>query len=283
MAIGSLVGMASHGLFAPAGGSCDYPAEDDVRDGVVYADAALTGNLILPDEDEVELGVGYGANGTEFEGSLECEAPVDPSVAGTMPFAVISSRIVARVAQALGTTVDWVRPVASADYAVTEMENLFAYCQFFGISPTDPTTGRSFGDDGAGRWRRVIGRRCRIYIYVRSGVDVYGGDEVALQGNDPGQVVTTPPVMPGIFVLEELVANALDNWTPTYTDDLDVVRPLTISPVHILDSTDGPPVRKPENEAGLVRSHIDVQVCYTLAIQRVEPAPAGLPTPLPGN
>lgn len=29
-----------------SGGSCDYPAESDVRDGVVYASGTMTGNFV---------------------------------------------------------------------------------------------------------------------------------------------------------------------------------------------------------------------------------------------
>lgn len=48
------------------GGDTDYPAETDVRDGVVYS--IYTGNLELPAEIDVITGVQYGANGTEFTG-----------------------------------------------------------------------------------------------------------------------------------------------------------------------------------------------------------------------
>lgn len=53
---------------AAAGGSCDYPSEDDVRDGVTFD--TYTGNLVLPDEADVESGVGYGTDGTEYTGTL---------------------------------------------------------------------------------------------------------------------------------------------------------------------------------------------------------------------
>lgn len=279
MAIGSLVGIVSHGLFAPAGGSCDYPADTDVRDGVVYADGLLTGNVVLPAEADVVVGVEYGANGTEYEGTFTCTVPPSPDVAGDQPFAAILNLLVSRVALALGTTTTWVRPVASDSYTVTSTENVFAYIRCFGPSPVDPTTGMSYANDGAGRWRTVVGRRIRIYIYTRSGVDSYGGDEIALMGADPGQVPTTPPTAPGQFAMEESVLNALQNWVITYTVG-STIYPLTIGPFHWLDSESGPPERAPENEAGLVRSHLDFQVLYTLDCQRTEPAPTGLPVPV---
>ena len=52
-----------------AGAAPDYPSEDDVRDGVAFGEAA-EGNLALPAVADVKEGVQYGANGTEFEGTL---------------------------------------------------------------------------------------------------------------------------------------------------------------------------------------------------------------------
>lgn len=66
-------GLGPTGLYLNVGATpfrADYPIEDNVRDGVNYADSTLTGNVVLPAENEVEDGVGYGSNGTEFEGSL---------------------------------------------------------------------------------------------------------------------------------------------------------------------------------------------------------------------
>jgi len=47
----------------------DYPAVDDVRDGVVYAETTLTGTLTLPGESVVLSGTEYGGDGDEFTGS----------------------------------------------------------------------------------------------------------------------------------------------------------------------------------------------------------------------
>lgn len=266
-----------------AGGETDYPAESDVRDGVEYAFGAMTGTVVLPAADEVLSGVGYGAGGTEYTGTYECDCPEPPVPTGSIiPFALVAEAIVLRVAAALGTSTDWVRPVASDDYKVTETENLFAYVRFYGPSPVDPTTGEYYPDDGSGRYRRVVGRRVRVYLYTRTAEDAYGGDEVALLGADgtTAQNVTTPPVMPGHFVAEELVMNALDDWTPVYFDETaQRNKPYTVGPLHQIDDADGPPVRPPEEEAGLVRSHLDFQVCYKSAVQRTEPAPDGLPVP----
>ena len=50
--------------------AADYPSEDDVRSGVDYDSGALTGNLTLPNVNDVSNGIDYGANGTEFDGDL---------------------------------------------------------------------------------------------------------------------------------------------------------------------------------------------------------------------
>lgn len=251
----TLLAISSLGAFGSSGGSCDYPAESDVREGVEYDFGAMVG-------------------------TFSC-SPVSPSVPGDQPFALIASLLVARVAAAMGTTTTFVRPVANADYRVTETENLFGYLQSFGPSPINPTTGTNYNDDGAGRWRRIVGRRVRVYIYERTGTDSYGSDDAALLGADPAQLVTDPITLPGIFALEEAVLNALDNLVLTYVDDEDITRPLTIGPIHWVDSESGPAIRKPEGDVGLVRSHLDFQVCYCLAEQRTEPAPSGLPAPNP--
>ncbi len=41
--------VASHGLFLPTGGTCDYPAENKVLLGVEYADGDLVGTFGTPD------------------------------------------------------------------------------------------------------------------------------------------------------------------------------------------------------------------------------------------
>jgi hypothetical protein len=55
----------------PLAGTLDLPSENDVRDGVQFDNLTKEGNLELPVEDQVRLDVDYGANGTEFTGSLK--------------------------------------------------------------------------------------------------------------------------------------------------------------------------------------------------------------------
>jgi len=46
------------------------PAAGDVQDSVSYGGTDFLGTLVLPTEAQVEDGVGFGADGTEFEGTL---------------------------------------------------------------------------------------------------------------------------------------------------------------------------------------------------------------------
>lgn len=69
--VGSVLEIVSRDteFFVPrVGAVCDYPVVDDVRFGVVYG--AGVGTVELPTEAQVELGVGYGANGVEFTGTF---------------------------------------------------------------------------------------------------------------------------------------------------------------------------------------------------------------------
>lgn len=262
---GSVAGIITLGLSVGSGGSCDYPSEDDVRFGVDYDFGAQTGNLTLPSPSDVLSGVTYGGNGTQFTGTLQNGiAPPNPPATTALqasPFAAIAAAIRARVATSLSVAIDFIRLVASDKYKVTETEPLFVYIQVFGPQP--------FTDGGAGRLGRRIYRRVRCYIYTRSGEDTYGGDEIALTGNDPSQTVSTPPVYPGQFIAEEMVYNSLDDWFPLDSDD----SKLTVEPLHPVDSAGGPPERAPENDDGLIRSHLDFEVMYILAIDPTESAP----------
>lgn len=58
-----------NGTFAPSGGGCTYPGTQDVREGVTYG-GIYTGVLELPLPSQVLVGTGYGANGTEYDGTL---------------------------------------------------------------------------------------------------------------------------------------------------------------------------------------------------------------------
>lgn len=205
---------------------------------------------------------------------------------GSTPFPLIRDSIVNRVAAAIGSFIPvdgpppWVRPVSSDDYQITANENWFAYIRSYGPSPIDSRNGGDLSEQGAGRLTVNVARRIRIYLYNRAGMDVTGGDEVTLGGTDPTQTINTPPTWPGHDIAEDLLLNALLNFLPTYTDPDDVIIPLTLGPLHWVDSSDGPAERKPDNNAGLVRSHLDFQVVYLLSINQGDPAPLSLPVPI---
>lgn len=67
----SLLGLLGKGFGHASGGgpSCDYPSTSNVRTGINYANGSMTGVLSLPTQGNVRIGVGYGANGTEFTGT----------------------------------------------------------------------------------------------------------------------------------------------------------------------------------------------------------------------
>jgi hypothetical protein len=193
--------------------------------------------------------------------------PTTPTAPLSSPFAAILSAVMVRLAAGLRIDPAFVQPVATDDYKVTIDESLFAYVRVFGIGePRDPAL--SFENAGAGRLGRPVGRRIRVYLWSRVGEDIYGSDQITLMGADPTQTVATPPTSPGQFVYEEVAFTTLDDWLPTNANG----EPLTVGPLHPLPSEGSPPLRKPTDDAGLVWSALDFEVCYILAINPTEPA-----------
>lgn len=175
------------------------------------------------------------------------------------------AKVVARVASALGVDVAFVTPVANDRYKVTVSETVFAYVQAFGVgSPRDPAL--SFENAGAGNLGRFVARRIRVYVYTRAGFDVFGSDSTALLGASSGQTVETPPTYPGAFAAGEVVFSSLSDYTPVAGG-----RSLTISPLHPLDTQGGPPERRAEDDAGLVREMLDFECVYLCSIVKTEP------------
>lgn len=251
--------------------TCDYPSEDDVRDGVVYSDGGLIGNLTLPDEGQVLDGVGYGSNGDEFTGSLAFPSyhpppPFTPPAPQSSPFAAILYAVLSRLSEQTGIDAAYIRPVASDSYSVTITEPLFLYIRVFEPVPQDGQM-HPLPDGGAGRLAVDVMRRFRIYIYTRSGVDTYSADYYALLGNDPSRLYSDTGV-PGQFAAEELVLNGLLNWAPKDSNG----ETLCINPIR-WETDDGPAERKPEGEEGLIRSYLDFSASYVLAISPTEPTP----------
>lgn len=184
----------------------------------------------------------------------------------------IVTNLVTRAANVLNLQPAYAIPVDNDNYKITIAEPWFCYLRFYGPSPVDGY-GAPLPNPGAGRHGTNIGRRLRIYLYSRSGVDRYGSDYYALTGDDPNEAVDQAEILrPGHLLLEEILLNGFHNYMPVTGG-----AGLTIGPLHWIDSSDGPPVRKAEDEEGLTRSHLDFQIVYVLAIQNVEPAPTTLP------
>ena len=79
----------------------DFPAVGDVRQGTIFDMGARTGTLDLPSEEDVKLGVQYGAGGTEYTGTYD---PVGspPAAPGIISAVASSGQVVITVAAADG-------------------------------------------------------------------------------------------------------------------------------------------------------------------------------------
>lgn len=189
---------------------------------------------------------------------------------GAYPFALILNTIKTQVINGLGVGTGFVRVVASDNYKVTRADRLFSYIRPFAPIPVNPKHGGGLVDIGSGRQARVVGRRIRVYIWTRSGEDIYGNDQVALIGTSPSSTVLNQSNPIRHFLAEELLLNCLDDYAPLNSGGTIC---LTIGPVHWIDTEGGPPLRKPVDEEGLVWSALDFQVVYLSAIDNSEPAP----------
>ena len=76
--VGDGISVGTGGWHVTVGGECDYPSVDDVEEGVTFASGSLTGVFGVPAQAEVLFGVGYGANDTEFTGTLNAN-PIVPT------------------------------------------------------------------------------------------------------------------------------------------------------------------------------------------------------------
>lgn len=178
------------------------------------------------------------------------------------PFAAIAQAIRQRISDALGVGTAYVRLVANDRYPTPQAEPVQVYVQCLGMTrPADP--GLNFPDAGAGNLARPVARRVRCYLYTRTSEDSYGGDEVALLGADAAQSAAAgTPTAPGQWAYEEALANCLYDWPCPGV--LGVLHPAPDG---------GPAYRKEEDDAGLVRSVVEVEAVYLLSVNPAEPNP----------
>lgn len=169
------------------------------------------------------------------------------------PFRAIALAVRDQLASVTGLDAAYVRIVANDDYEVV-VENRYLVVRCYGPEP--------YTDAGVGRRARPCHRLVRVYIYTRSNVDQAGGDDFALADDNAH------------FDFEESVLNALDEWVPLSDFDTDGDgnrEPLTIEPLHPVSDGGGKPVRKAEDDIGMLRSHLDFQVTYVLPSDAVAP------------
>lgn len=110
-------------------------------------------------------------------------------------------------------------------------------------------------DAGVGRRARRAWRRVRVWVLTRNSSDQAGEDTEALTAATAH------------FNLEDTVVDALDEFIPLDEDD----NPLTLEPLHFLDSSDGAPERQVEGDVGVLVSFVDFECVYVLPNNTPQP------------
>lgn len=162
----------------------------------------------------------------------------------TSDFASIARVIKSHLATCLSLDPAYVRIAASDNYKLQLMEDKAVVLRYYGPNP--------FPDAGAGRYAQPVTRLIRVYTYVRSNTDYVGDDTEALTDAELG-----------LSGFEESVYDALAQYTPISGTTV-----LTIEPLHPVDSSSGPPERKPEDDVGVVRSSLLFECRYLLKIDQ---------------
>jgi hypothetical protein len=158
-----------------------------------------------------------------------------PATTQAYDFADILEALRLRLVSVLGLDDHYVRSVASDQYKYTTEETLVAL-RPLGVRPDV--------NAGGGRRARPCYRTVRCYISKRSSLDFVGSDSVVLET---------------LFDTENQILDALDDFWPMDTSGTVA---LTIEPVHPTDSSNGPPVRKPDEDTGEVYSMLSFEVRY---------------------
>ena len=163
-----------NGTLTPGGGACTYPGTDDVREGVAYG-GAYVGVLELPLPSQVLVGTGYGANGTEYDGTL-----VFPpgGIAQPMPPVMTTGQIVSPLIigdsyqDVLGRAFIWyVDPMPGMTLATPVAFNGYKDCKCSGVA--DWTAVGSIVLDGT-QWKLTFEINSAISALIVAGE--YGWD-----------------------------------------------------------------------------------------------------------
>lgn len=110
--------------------------------------------------------------------------------------------------------------------------------------------GSLFADAGAGHWGTPITRVLAVDVWVRSGIDAAGEDEVALTEEDYGS-----------YDREEEVAIALlEPWVPLNADS----EPLTIEPLHPVAEIEDADAPEDDRSRGYLVSTLYFEAKYVL-------------------
>lgn len=95
MATGDYLSVLSHGLITTdSGGGADYPDVVKVIDGTIYSNGDLIGTYVETVNDDVRLGVGYGAGGTQYFGTLVVSGSVVPVGITASPARIVQRLLV---------------------------------------------------------------------------------------------------------------------------------------------------------------------------------------------
>jgi len=265
----SSIGNLGLGFGPTGGGACDYPAQTTVVAGTSYAFGAQTGNVVVPPQSKVEQGESYGANGTQYIGSLvksrgvvilkESPKGVTPSASGLQiatqginPWNLIASfrnyvMLTTGLAERLVRV--WFgdsRPhLNGADF-------------FIWFRPLLEAPDKSLGP---GRWGNRSNVRMELHLVYRNFSDQSQIDETrgqtyfvthwklqqALQGCNLFDAYTAPPEK--------------GNWYPPQPDSENP--PLTVEPMYLEEL---PVPSKTQKEEGTLEGILNVNLPVVLAL-----------------
>ena len=159
-------------------------------------------------------------------------------------FSDIMESIRLRLVSGLGLDDMYVRSVASDQYKYDFEADMVA------LRPLGPNP---FTDAGGGRYSRPLSRMIRCYVSKRSSLDFVGDDRI---------------VLADLLDYEDSIYDLLDDWTPL---DVTGLIPLTIEPLHPIDSSGGPPLREADNSVGEVYSVLSFETVYVQPNSRTLP------------